>query len=133
MIKTEYSLTIRKPSADVLSYYEYVAQQGTDHEKTELAYLRSCDQALYDLYPTLPQPNNGLEVDGEYISFDDQGAFHEFEQHMVRLYDDRAKAVVNAGLTYCLANNIYIHRVVREVDENNQVYTQVEGFEDQDW
>lgn len=130
MIKVEYSLLLRKPSADVLSFNEYVAQHGDDHLKTELAYMLDLDRQLYELYPTLRQQETGLEIDKEYMLFPTYDEYYTFEQHLVRLYDQRAHDVFKIGYRYCLANNIYVYRMVRELDENNQVYNEFEGFID---
>jgi len=130
MIKVEYSLLLRKSSADVLSFNEYVAQHGDDNLKTELAYMLDLDRQLYELYPTLRQQETGLEIDKEYMMFDNVEQYHIFEQHLERLYDERAQAVFRTGIHYCLANDIYVYRMVRELDENGQVYSEFEGFVD---
>jgi len=130
MIKIEYSLIVSKPSADVLSYQEYVTQFGDVQKKADLEHLLALDQQLYDLYPTLKQTTTGLEVNKEYICFDEIDAYYQFEQEVTRIYDSRAKAAFKEGLAYCTTNNIYVNRFVREIDENGQVYGQTDGFTD---
>jgi cellulose synthase/poly-beta-1,6-N-acetylglucosamine synthase-like glycosyltransferase len=130
MIKIEYSLLLRKPSADVLSYTEYVNQNGDDHAKTELAYMLDLDRQLYALYPTLKQPTTGLEIDKEYMMFDNWDLYQAFEQKLVEMYDQRAQAVFKLGMRYSLANNIYVSRVVREIDEQGQTHELMNGFVD---
>jgi hypothetical protein len=130
MIKIEYSLIVSKPSADVLSYQEYVIQFGDAQKKADLEHLLALDQQLYDLYPTLKQTTTGLEVNKEYICFDEIDAYYQFEQEVTRIYDSRAKAAFKEGLAYCTTNNIYVNRFVREIDENGQVYGQTDGFTD---
>jgi hypothetical protein len=130
MIKIEYSLLVRRPSSDVLSFPEYVAQHGDDTAKTELAYLLNLDSQLYALYPTLRQPTTGLEIDKEYMMFDNWDQYQIFENHLLRLYDARAHDVFRTGMRYHLANNIYVSRVVREIDEQGQTNTLMDGFID---
>jgi hypothetical protein len=130
MIKIEYSLLVRKPSADVLSYNEHVAQNGDDQAKTELAYLLDLDHQLYALYPTLRQPTTGLEIDKEYMMFDNWDQYQIFENHLLRLYDERAHAVFRTGIRYYTANNFYVSRLVKEIDEKDQVNELMNGFVD---